>query len=612
MTEVSTSTRAGTGRIGGAVAGARLVIAWIVTMTGLVYLFFYNLIRLFVYNRPHHKAELALAALVAAIWIMTYRLGKKPWLARRFRIVASGLVTCWIMAFLVLVSRECEPTPERWIVGLLAAFGSLWFVWVAWFFYVPYRASVRLLVLAALLLPALLCVFFTDVQGLSGTKLVTVGLRGWSRRPTATRREETVQLPSLGEHDCPSFRGLHSDAVVENPSLVADGSQLPIVIWRRPMGRGWGSFAVVGDYGFTQEQRGPTECVVCYDLRDGAELWAHADAACFDKGSAGPGPRATPTVVEDRLYTIGATGLLNCLRASDGEALWKVDVLEDNGCRNSEHGVAASPLVVDGLVIVTPMESAEKALAAYDIDTGKRVWVAGGGPAGFSTPIVADICGQRQILCFSGAGLASYDIPTGVVLWFFEWKNGNHTNCAQPVVLCGPPDRIVLSTAYGTGTVCVEVVLRDAWEVQRVWTSRHLQSHFSSPILVGKCLYGLNNRILTCLDVDGGERQWKGGRYGHGQMLLLNGRLLVQTEAGDLVLLEPDPFELREIARLDGVLPGKTWNVPVLAADRLLLRNDREAVCLQWPSRNPQAENVARRVMNPTAEKAPSILESTR
>src|SRR5205823_3938079 len=123
----------------------------------------------------------------------------------------------------------------------------------------------------------------------------------------------------------------------------------------------------------------------------------------------GPGPRATPTVVGGRVYTLGATGLLNCLEGASGRALWTVDILRDNGGHNIDHGVCSSPLVTDDLVIVCPTGQAQVSLAAYAADSGKRVWQAGGQPASYGSPLLAEIAGVRQILIHAAEGVAGHD-----------------------------------------------------------------------------------------------------------------------------------------------------------------------------------------------------------
>ena len=165
------------------------------------------------------------------------------------------------------------------------------------------------------------------------------------------------------------FRGL---------KLARDWSERPPqLLWRQPIGAGWSAFAVVGSSAITQEQRGEYEMVVCYDLKSGREQWTHSDHDRYEATPAGVGPRATPTIVEDRVYTLGATGILNCLDLATGERVWSEDILYDNGAELASWGMSGSPLVLDDLVVVSAGGGEGKSLVAYHKDTGERVWSGG-------------------------------------------------------------------------------------------------------------------------------------------------------------------------------------------------------------------------------------------
>src|SRR5262249_17922522 len=150
-------------------------------------------------------------------------------------------------------------------------------------------------------------------------------------------------------------------------SLARDWSKVPPrPLWRKEVGPGWSAFAVVGDYAITQEQRGAQEIVACYRVSDGEQIWTHEDAARFDSSMGGIGPRATPTIADGKVYTVGATGILNALDGETGELLWSVDILKDNDGHNIDHGVCGSPLVLGDRVVVSPTGAKNSSLAAYD------------------------------------------------------------------------------------------------------------------------------------------------------------------------------------------------------------------------------------------------------
>jgi outer membrane protein assembly factor BamB len=320
--------------------------------------------------------------------------------------------------------------------------------------------------------------------------------------------------------------------------------------------------------------------VVCYRATSGDEVWAHADKVDFTSSLGGPGPRATPTVSDGRVFAVGATGILNCLDALTGRRIWSVDMLRDNAAQNISHGVCGSPLVLDDRVLVSPTGDGGPSLVAYDVSTGRRVWAAGTDRASYSSPMVAELCGVRQILLFNAAGLTGHDAADGRPLWHFAWTNGVATNCSQPVVHAGGPNRILVSTGYGTGCALVRVdrSADDTWSVEPLWSNNRLKTKFCTAVVLGDHAYGLDDGVLACRDLTTGAKGWKAGRYGHGQILLVGELLLVLSETGDIVLVRPDPSRLIELGRIHA-LDGKTWNNPALAGPYLIVRNAHEAAC---------------------------------
>jgi outer membrane protein assembly factor BamB len=394
--------------------------------------------------------------------------------------------------------------------------------------------------------------------------------------PSAPPAAETAVGAATSERgftraEWPGFRGSKRDGVVAGVRIETNWAQSPPVqLWRRPIGPGWSSFAVRGNLLYTQEQRGDDEVVACYNLTTGEPVWKHRDAARFWESHAGAGPRATPTLHNGRVYTFGPTGILNSLDADHGAVVWSRNVASDTGTKVPTWGFASSPVVVDDVVIV----AAAGKLVAYGLATGDRRWVGQDGGEGYSSPHVSTIGGVAQVVLLSEAGATSVAPRDGTPLWEHAWKQG--MRIVQPAltqagdVLIGAGDGQGLrrvAIAHGAG----------GWTVEERWTSAGLKPHFNDFVVHEAHAYGFDGSILSSVDVEHGTRKWKGGRYGHGQLVVLPDQdlLLVLSEEGEVALVRAVPDQFTELGRFTAI-EGKTWNHPVLVGDTLLVRNGQE------------------------------------
>jgi outer membrane protein assembly factor BamB len=408
----------------------------------------------------------------------------------------------------------------------------------------------------------------------------------WRWTKTAEERflaqagKKPVPIPSVPAApkmtaDWPGFRGPNRDGVVPHGRIGTNWSTAPPVeLWRRPIGPGWSSFAVRGDYFYTQEQRGDDEVVSCYKMGTGEPVWVHRDAARFWESNAGAGPRGTPTLSNGRLYTFGATGIVNALDAADGTVVWSRNAAFDTGKKIPGWGFASSPLVIGDVVIV----AAAGALAAYDLATGNPRWFGPTGGWGYSSPQLATIGGVAQVLLLNGAGAISVAPADGKLLWEHKWPSDG---TVQPSVLAGGD--VLIGTGSGMGSAGTGVrriaVANGArgWTTQERWTSIGLKPWFNDFVVHEGHAFGFDGSLLACIALHDGQRKWKGGRYGHGQLVLLRDQnlLLVLSEQGELALVLATPDQFTELARFPAI-KGKTWNHPVVVGDILLVRNAQE------------------------------------
>ncbi len=474
---------------------------------------------------------------------------------------------------------------EKFMLGVLVGAVTVLLLVVWLLFLSRLRWRVRLLAFGGLVLLGVLLGASLEIRGVTGD---LVPIFAWKWEPAETGAAEGAAAAPVGArvlsspHDYPGFLGPGRDASVPAVRLASDWDERPPrELWRRPVGAGWSAFAIAGELAVTQEQHGDEERVVAYDLATGEPVWSHADPGRYETTIAGPGPRATPTIRDGVVYTMGALGRLNALELASGRLLWSRDVLAEHDTQHPEWGKSCSPLVLDELVVVSVGERQGPSLVAYDRATGEPRWAAGSDRASYSSPLVAELDGRRQIVIFNRESVSGHDPATGVELWRFPWPS-QQPNVAMPVPIGG--DRLLVSSGYGLGSKLLELRADGdgGMSAELVWESPRLKAKFTNVVVHGGRVYGLDDGVLVCLDPENGERCWKRGRYGHGQMILAGALLLVLSERGELVLVEPTPEEHRELASLQ-VLDGKSWNPPALAGARLLVRNDREAAAYELP-----------------------------
>jgi outer membrane protein assembly factor BamB len=375
--------------------------------------------------------------------------------------------------------------------------------------------------------------------------------------------------------DWPGFRGPARDGVVRGVRIETDWSQKPpVALWRRPIGPGWSSFAVDGNRLYTQEQRGNDELVSAYDLGTGKPVWIHRDAARFWESNAGAGPRGTPTLSHGRVYTFGATGILNALDAGNGAVVWSRNAASEAEVEVPMWGFASSPLVVGDVVVV----AASGRLAAYDAATGKPRWLGPKGGGGYSSPHLVTIDGVPQILLLRGARTLSVAPADGTQLW--EHSSGEPVGSIVQPGLAANGDLLIATNDVmgGLGIRRIAVARGPAgWTVEERWTSRGLKPYFNDFVVHKGHAFGFDGSILSCIDLEDGKRLWKGGRYGQGQLVLLPDQdlLLLLSEEGELAMVRATTDQFTELARLPAI-EGKTWNHPVLVRDVLLVRNGEQ------------------------------------
>jgi outer membrane protein assembly factor BamB len=328
---------------------------------------------------------------------------------------------------------------------------------------------------------------------------------------------------------------------------------------------------------FTIEQRRRQEIVAAYDVETGRELWTHGSDAEFIESMGGDGPRATPTWEAGRLWALGAEGDLRCFDSKTGKLHWSRNILTDNGASNLQWGMAAAPLIVDDKIVVLPGGRSGKSVVAYNKLSGAPVWRSLNDTQAYVSPMLVTLAGKRQILVETANRVVGLAVEDGSLLWETSWNTDMGINCSQPIVI--DANRFFLSSGYGKGAALVAISNSgDGLTARKVWENSSMKNKFNSSVLYEGNVYGLDEGILTCVDATTGDRKWKGGRYGYGQVILASGHLVVITDTGDLVLVKATPDKHTEVAKFSAI-EGKTWNYPAIAEGRLLVRNQTQMAC---------------------------------
>jgi len=499
---------------------------------------------------------------------------KIRWWPALLILVFDALVTSWIWFFFdKIIQFKVINTMITQVLAIL-----LLIIWLMFLSRLPWKKRFQTFGVVCLLGVAFASLF--RIKDFSADFIPNLEFR-WASPNETFKATEARSINGIVHErlNFPQFLGSDRNATVQNVRLASDWEAAPPkLIWKQPVGAGWSGFAVSENFAITQEQHGEKEMVVCYSLASGNVLWRHSDRTRYATGIGGVGPRATPTIENDRVYGLGATGILNCLNASDGSQIWQTNILNDANAELPEWGVANSPLIVDSLVVVSAGGTNGQSLLAYHKLDGRKIWAAGNDKAHYSSPMIAEIEGVRQIVIFTYSNIVGHRPENGEVLWSFPWPTETQ-KVAQPIVF--PDGKIFVTTGYGVGSKLFQVKKDgEKFKTELIWESKRMKAKFTNVVHKDGFIYGLDDGILACLDLENGKRRWKRGRYGHGQLLLVDNFLLILSEKGNLALVEVNPQKFNELAAYPAIR-GKTWNTPALANNHLLVRNAEEAAYFQ-------------------------------
>jgi outer membrane protein assembly factor BamB len=406
----------------------------------------------------------------------------------------------------------------------------------------------------------------------------------------------SVALPALAV-DWPQYVGPNFNRSTPEKIQKTFPVGGPKAVWRVPVTDGFSSFTVSDGKAFTlvlrDFQGAPRETLVALDANSGKEIWAQplGPIKINDGGESGEpdnkggdGPRSTPSISGNRVYVTSAKLVVSCFDAPTGQAVWSHDLIKEHAGRNVNWQNAASPLIEGNLVFVGGGGAGES-LIAFDKADGKILWKAHDEKITHASPTAATILGQRQIIFFMQSGLVSVNPQDGKLLWKhpFQYKV---STAASPVAA---DDIVYCAAGYGVGATAVRISKEgSAFKATELWLTHGNQpvaNHWSTPVYFKGHLYGMfsfkeyGNGPLKCVELATGKVKWQQPGFGAGQVILTGDTVLALSDKGELITVETNPNQYKEISRAK-VVSGKCWSSPTVANGRIYVRSTKEGVCL--------------------------------
>lgn len=390
----------------------------------------------------------------------------------------------------------------------------------------------------------------------------------------ATLLIATLLSPAaLPAADWPIWRGPAYDGISTETGWTLPADPQPL--WEAQVGLGFSSFTISQGRLLTTGHAGGQDTVFCLDTATGKELWKHSYPADLGDKYYEGGTSATPVFDGDKAYHLSRWGDLLCFDAATGKVLWEKNVQKETGADLPDWGFAGAPLVQGALLIL----NVGQAGLAVEKATGKIVWKSETGPAGYSTPYPITWDGKKLAVIGSAAAWVAVEVGTGKQLWSHRWNTRYGVNAADPI-LSG--EHLFISSGYNKGCALLKLT---AAAPEKVWENKNLKNQFNSSILLDGHLYGIdgdqNSRCaLKCVRLSDGAELWDAKETGFGSLTAADGKLIILTAKGELIIAKATPAEFDVITRAQ-ILNGKCWSVPVLANHHLYARNSEgRVICL--------------------------------
>lgn len=371
-----------------------------------------------------------------------------------------------------------------------------------------------------------------------------------------------LSLVAATAADWPNYRGPNHDGISKESGWTTEWpANGPKILWKAKVGMGFSGVVVANGQAYTQGNASDQDTIFCFDANTGDTKWKHSYAAPLDAKYYEGGTSATPTVDGDKVYTISKRGIVHCLNAADGKVVWTKNLPEELGAKIPEWGFASSFLIQGDLALL----NFGSAGTALEKKTGKVVWSSGPDESGYATPVPFDASGERAVLLAAKRDVIAVKVKDGKELWRFPWKTQYDVNAAAPI-LSGT--KVFISSGYNRGAGVFDVSKNP---VVKVWENKNLRNHMASSVLWEGHLYGVDENQLRCVEFETGQVKWTDKVSGKGSLSMADGKLIILSERGELLVANPSPAGFKPIVRAQ-VVGGKCWTAPTLANGKIYVR----------------------------------------
>jgi outer membrane protein assembly factor BamB len=380
--------------------------------------------------------------------------------------------------------------------------------------------------------------------------------------------------------DWPNWRGPDYNGISSETGWTTNWPNgKPAVLWRADVGTGFSSISVSNGRAYTMGNINDRDILYCFDAATGKKIWEQSyDCPLFKKNHEG-GPCGTPTVEGNAIYTFSKNGDALRFAADTGRIVWRKNLHREYNYEHPTWHFSSSPVVVDNMVILNAGSNG----IALNKNDGSLIWQNGNDVSGYASAVPYTQAGKKCVVMATKDELVSLDTATGRIVWKYPWRTRYDINAADAVIL---GDEIFISSGYNKGCALLKINGNDVTEL---WRNSHMRNQLNSSVIWQGHVYGFDGQVggggqLRCVNYEDGEVKWAQRGLGTGSLMLADGKLIILSERGKLVIASASPDQYTELASAQ-ILTGKCWTVPVLSNGRLYARNaDGNLVCVDLKS----------------------------